>query len=103
MSGTFTARICNCSLLNSVHVLHVASTLPRLCIDVIAIQARRLQQIRELERKLEKTRQMLNEEEEVHNDLQSEYLQGLESTMNDKAQQRCGGGVAWDEMQFSQL
>lgn len=69
----------------------------------IAIQARRLQQIRELERKLEKTRQMLNEEEEVHNDLQSEYLQGLESTMNDKAQQRYGGGVAWDEMQFSHL
>ena len=47
-----------------------------------------MQQIRDLERKIEKARRLLHEEAEAYQDSQNEYLQGLESTMNDKAQQR---------------
>ena len=47
-----------------------------------------MQQIRDLERKIEKARRLLHEESEAYQDSQNEYLQGLESTMNDKAQQR---------------
>ena len=47
-----------------------------------------MQQIRDLERKIEKARRLLHEETEAYQDGQNEYLQGLESTMNDKAQQR---------------
>ena len=52
------------------------------------VQVRKMQQIRDLERKIEKARRLLHEEAEAYQDSQNEYLQGLESTMNDKAQQR---------------
>ena len=41
-----------------------------------------------LEQKIEKKRQQLVEEEESYQETQTLYLQGLESTMNDKAQQK---------------
>jgi len=53
-----------------------------------------MHQIRVLERKIEKARRSLQEEADAYQDSQNEYLQGLESTMNDKAQTRWvkGGG-----------
>ena len=52
----------------------------------LSAEVRRLQQVKELEKKLEKTKAQLHEEEESCHEYKNEYVQEMESTMNDKAQ-----------------
>eukprot|EP00731_Ephydatia_muelleri_P010513 Em0005g1099a len=52
----------------------------------LSAEVRRLQQVKELEKKLEKAKAQLHEEEESCHEYKNEYVQEMESTMNDKAQ-----------------